>query len=104
MNIINIITSYWLEFLLTTITTGIIYIIKQYISLKAGIKTLLRIQIMHTYDIYAKRGYCPGYMKENITEVYTSYQKLNGNGMATTMVEELYKLPNEEEITKSETK
>ena len=37
--------------------------------------------------------YCPSFMKKNIEEIYNSYHKLKGDGMATSMVEELYKLP-----------
>lgn len=92
---LNIIFKYWIEILLTTITSGIIYVVKQYIGLKEGLKALLRNEIVRIYEIYYKLGYCPTYMKENANEIYINYHKLGGNGMATSMINELYKLPNE---------
>lgn len=56
-------------------------------------KSLLRNEIVRIYEAYISVGYCPSYMKENLNEIYLSYHKLNGNGMATSMVNELYKLP-----------
>ena len=92
---IDIIIKYWLEILLTTSTTGIVYVFTQYIGLKNGMKSLLRNEIVRIYEVYSMLGYCPSYMKENINDMYVNYHKLKGNGMATSMVEELYKLPSE---------
>ena len=93
--IIQLLIKYWIEILLTSITTGIIYIFKQYGVLKNGMIALLRNEIVRIYDKYTKLGYCPSYMKENINEMYVNYHKLGGNGMVTSMVSELFKLPNE---------
>lgn len=92
---IEIIKSYWLEFFLTSMTSFFIYILKQYIYLKNGMKSLLRNEIVRIYEKYIKLGWCPTYMKENLNEIYISYHKLNGNGMATSMINELFKLPSE---------
>ena len=91
---LEFILKYWLEILFMGLTSGFCYIFKQYIGLKYGIKSLLRNEIVRIYETYTVLGYCPSYMKENLNEIYLSYHKLNGNGMATSMVEELYKLPN----------
>lgn len=56
---------------------------------------LLRNEIVRIYDKYTMLGYCPSYMKENVNEMYANYHKLGGNGMVTSMVDELFKLPNE---------
>ena len=92
---INFITKYWLEFLLTSLTTTILCVLRQYGGIKNGMISLLRNEIVRIYEKYTKLGYCPSYMKENINEMYDSYHKLGGNGMVTVMVEEIYKLPNE---------
>lgn len=92
---IDFITKYWIEFLLTSLTTGFIYVFKQYIGLKNGMIALLRNEIVRIYESYIALGYCPSYMKENVNNMYESYHKLGGNGMVTTMVNELFKLPNE---------
>lgn len=92
---IELIEKYWLEFLLASLTTSIISVLKQYGGLKNGMISLLRNEIIRIYEKYTNLGYCPSYMKENIEEMYISYHKLGGNGMITIMVDEIYKLPNE---------
>lgn len=96
----NFVLKYWIELLFTTITTSLIYIFKQYIGLKNGIKALLNNEIVRIYELYSEYGYCPSFIKENVEEIYNSYHKLGGNGMITTMVNKLYELPN----TKDESK
>lgn len=98
---INFIIKYWLEFLLVSLTSSLVCVLKQYGGLKNGMISLLKNEIIRIYEKYTKLGYCPSYMKENTEEMYNSYHKLGGNGMITTMVEEIYKLPNE--IKKEET-
>lgn len=93
---LDFIIKYWIEIFLTSVTTGVVYVIKQYFGLKNGMKSLLRNEIIRIYEKYIIYGYCPSYMKENINEMYNSYHKLKGNGMITTIVNELFKLPNEE--------
>ena len=92
---LDFITKYWIEFLFTSLTTGFIYVFKQYKGLKSGMIALLRNEIVRIYEIYINLGYCPSYMKENVNNMYDSYHKLGGNGMVTTMVNDLFKLPNE---------
>ncbi len=91
---IDFILKYWLEFLFTITTTGLIYIFKEYVGLKNGLQALLRNEIVRIYEIYTELGYCPSYMKENVGEIYSNYHKLGGNGYATSMINEIYKLPN----------
>lgn len=90
---INEVLNYWLEILLTITTSTIVYIFKEYIGLKNGLKALLRNEIVRIYETYTKLGYCPSYMKENANEIYINYHKLKGNGMATSMINEINKLP-----------
>lgn len=97
---ISFIIKYWIEILLTSITSGIIYIFKQYIGLKNGMKALLRNEIIRIYDNQEKLEYCPSYMKENVKEMYENYHKLGGNGMVTKMINKLYELPNVKEDDK----
>ena len=92
---LDFIIKYWVEIVLTSITTGVVYVFKEYIGLKNGLKALLRNEIVRIYETYSKLGYCPSYMKENANEIYLNYHKLKGNGMATSMINEIYKLPTE---------
>lgn len=91
----NIVINYWIEILLTVVTSGIVYVFKQYIGLKGGLKALLRNEIIRIYETYSKLGYCPSYMKENANEIYINYHNLKGNGMATSMINKINELPNE---------
>ena len=92
---IEFILKYWLEILFTIITSSVAYILKGYMSLKNGLKSLLKNEIIRIYETYMKLGYCPNYMKDNISEIYNNYKNLDGDGYATKMVEELYRLPSE---------
>lgn len=93
---LNTIINYWVEILLTSITSLVIYIFKSYIGFKNGLKSLLRNEIVRIYETYSLLGYCPSYMKENAREIYLNYHRLKGNGLATSMIEEIYKLPSKE--------
>lgn len=92
---IEFIIKYWLEFLLISLTTSLSCVLKQYGGIKKGMISLLKNEIIRTYAKYTKLGYCPSYMKENIEEMYDSYNKLGGKGMITAMVNDIYKLPSE---------
>lgn len=90
----ELVLNYWLEFLFTTITGLLLYMFKQYVGFKNGIKALLSNEIIRICELYTELGYCPSYIKENIEEIYNSYHKLGGDGMITAMVKKLYELPN----------
>ena len=92
---ISFLLKYWIEVIMTFITSFLILIINQYIALKKGMRALLKNEIIRVYEIYIKLGYCPSFIKENVKQIYESYHKLKGNGMGTSMVNEIYKLPNE---------
>lgn len=85
--------NYWLEVLFTTVTGLLLYMFKQYIGVKSGIKALLSNEIVRLYELYAELGYCPSYIKENVEEIYKNYHRLGGDGMITSMVNKLYELP-----------
>ena len=90
---VDFIIKYWIEILFTTLTSGIIYVFKQYLSLKKGMRALLKNEIVRIYETYTSLGYCPSYMKENANEIYKSYHGLSGDGMATSMFNDILKLP-----------
>jgi hypothetical protein len=92
---IEFIVKYWIELLFTILTSGTVYVFRQYLGLKNGMQALLRSEIVRIYDIQMKLGYCPSYMKENIKDMYESYHMLKGNGLVTAMVNKLYDLPSE---------
>lgn len=89
------VVKYIIQLLLTFLTGMVSYICNQYFGLRNGMRSLLKNEIIRTYEFYTKLGYCPSFVKESIKEIYENYHKLKGNGMGTSMVNEIYKLPNE---------
>ena len=87
--------EYLIDILISLIGSFSVYIFLQYIGFRNGMRSLLKNEIIRAYEKYISLGYCPSYVKENIKDVYDSYHKLKGNGMCTSMVNDLYKLPNE---------
>ena len=58
-----------------------------------GTKSLLRNEIIRSYEKYMKQGWIPLYGLENVLEMYNSYHCLQGNGSITRLVEEIKNLP-----------
>ena len=51
---VDFIIKYWIEVLLSSLITGIIYVFKQYIGLKNGMIALLKSEIIRIYENYIK--------------------------------------------------
>ena len=66
--------------------TGIVWAI---VALFAGVRSLLRKEIINEYNHYMDIGYIPIYALENVVEMYKAYHRLGGNGACTKIVEEL---------------
>ena len=62
---------------------------------KIGMRSLLRDQIIRTYDKWSDCGYCPVHVREATQEAYDSYHALGGNGVITALWEKLQQLPTE---------
>lgn len=93
---LDFIFKYWLEILFTIVSSGIIYMFKEYIGIKNGLKALLRNEIVRTYENYSRLQFCPNYIKENTNLIYENYHALGGNGFISNLVNEIYELPSEE--------
>lgn len=50
----NILVKYWVEFFMTLLSTLFIYLINQYIGLRNGMRSLLKNEIIRTYETYVK--------------------------------------------------
>ena len=66
--------------------SGIVWAI---VALFAGVRSLLRKEIIDEYNHYMDVGYIPIYALENVVEMYKAYHRLGGNGACTKIVEEL---------------
>lgn len=60
-----------------------------------GVESLLRLEIVRSYNEYTEKGYCPIYAKESLTRAYNDYHALGGNGVATALYEKIMALPTE---------
>lgn len=58
-----------------------------------GTMLLLRSQLIEYHEKWTKRGYTTKHGIEQFTEMYDSYHKLGGNGMATQLLAEIKELP-----------
>lgn len=63
-------------------------------ALESGLQSLLRAEIIRTYEKSIDRGYCPIYSKEALEICYTAYHDgLKGNGAMKDIYEKTMKLP-----------
>ena len=93
MSLTQFIMTYWLELLLTTVTTASCACIKGlYVrnrALKLGVQAMLRDRIVTSYYHYRERKSITLHGLENVNRMYEQYHNLGGNGSVTTLVEYL---------------
>ena len=59
-----------------------------------GLQSLLRAEIIRTYEKSMDRGYCPIYSKQALEICYHAYHDgLGGNGCVTSLYEQTMQLP-----------
>lgn len=63
-----------------------------------GVQSLLRENIVSSYNKYSDRGYCPIYAKDSIKKLYTAYHNLGGNDVATSLYKKILEMPEEERV------
>lgn len=106
MQILQFIQNNWVEWLFaiaTGILSGLYRDIQKRLkkeqeksaAIAEGVQSLLRENIVHNYNKYQNRGYCPIYAKESIKRVYASYHNLGGNDVATKLYNTLLAMPEE---------
>lgn len=81
------------------VTSAVTYagIVKQAVkSLKDGLLSLLKAEIIRSHDKYTRKGFCPIYAKDALEKAYTAYHNLGGNGAMTRLYEDIIDLPIEE--------
>lgn len=70
---------------------------KRHRTLEDGVESLLRLEIVRSYNEYTERGYCPIYARESLTRAYNDYHALGGNDVATDLFKKILALPTEPE-------
>ena len=82
--------------ILSTMFAGFVYLYRQYIATRKGIRALLRADLIRLYNKYHDElGYCPIYVKQSLEDEYQQYHALKGNGVGTNLYNALMDLPTE---------
>lgn len=58
-----------------------------------GLQSLLRAELIRTYEKSMERGFIPIYSKQAFEKCYTAYHNLGGNGAVTDMYNKTMALP-----------
>lgn len=92
-SVVSCVVSFFFGGALTIMSTKWKKAIKREKALQEGMQSLLRDKLIEFHDKYTERGYCPIYVKESVQKSYESYHELGGNGVITTLYNELMRLP-----------
>lgn len=65
-------------------------------AMEAGMRSLLRAEIVSEHRKWTKRGYCPLESKEYLTRNHAAYKGLGGNNIGDSLYEQVMKLPTNE--------
>lgn len=68
---------------------------REYRAIAEGVQSLLRDNIVASYNKYQDRGYCPIYAKESLKHAYEAYHNLGGNDVATKLYHTLLEMEEE---------
>lgn len=66
--------------------------IDKQIALESGMRSVIRSNIIQSYDKAIDRGYIPPYERESILSAYHDYKVLQGNGMVDHLMDEMAEL------------
>ncbi len=82
--------------LLTAFAASLLYMYRQILATRKGIRALLRADLIRLYNKYHDDlGYCPIYVKQSLEDEYQQYHSLKGNGVGTNLYEALMALQTE---------
>lgn len=91
------VTEHIIEFLLGVVTTALVAKIKQQKkesnSLKDGMLSLLRAELIRSGEKYMEKEWVPIYAKDAYDKAYNAYHGLGGNGTMTQLHEQVMELP-----------
>jgi hypothetical protein len=66
---------------------------KKQTSIESGMRSMLRYNLIQSYDKANDRGYIPPYEREGILSNYHDYKVLGGNGAVDHLMDEMADLP-----------
>lgn len=82
------------------IGAGIALSRKKIRAMQQGMVSLLRAEILRSYEKYTERGFCPLYAREALAREYKAYHDLGGNDVATDLYHQVCELPTEKKEEK----
>lgn len=86
----------WPGWLCAAVVPVVGYLYAQVRASRAGIRALLRAEIIRVYNKYHDdKEYCPIYVKQAIEDIYRQYHAMKGNGVGTHLYKEIMNLPTE---------
>ena len=94
--VIETVIKWFIPFVCGAGISAIVSHFKKKSALENGVQCLLRAEIIKAHDKYTEKGYCPIQMKEALSKEYQAYHNLGGNDVATTLYNDLIKLPQNE--------
>lgn len=94
--VIETVVKWLVPFVCGAGVSAIVAHFKKKSALENGVQCLLRAEIIKAHDKYTEKGYCPIQMKEALSKEYQAYHNLGGNDVATTLYNDLIKLPQNE--------
>lgn len=89
---IEFVTQYGMELVCTALTGCMVWLFRQAVAYRAGMRALLRDHIIDRCNHYLIQGEIPVYGIENIENMYAAYAAIGGNGAAKKLVEEVREL------------
>lgn len=91
------VTEHIIEFLLGVVTSALIAKVRQQKkennSLKDGMLSLLRAELIRSGEKYMEKEWIPIYAKDAYDKAYNAYHGLGGNGTMTQLHEQVMELP-----------
>lgn len=99
-SIIKFIVTYWIEIgfgILISVVTYFYRLLKNYkriiISMKNGVRSLLKVEIIRKYYEYKEKGGISMHERQIVEDLYTEYVNLGGNGIVKQLCDEINELP-----------
>ena len=98
------IAKYWVEWLFGLLIAALTFVVRSISArlkreqaenqaLRDGMRSLLRSQIETQCERALGDGWCGARLRGTISDLYTSYHALGGNGVITGIVEQVMGLP-----------
>ena len=93
----DFIVKYWVAWAFGIIVTAGGFILKRFWkrqkAIENGVRDILRMQILDTYETVKDEGKISISMKDAIDSAYGSYHALGGNGTITRVHQEIMEMP-----------